>query len=642
MDSLFFPPYSKLIRFFHEQRLAFAIFDASGDLCYMNANFSSFLRHNHFDDDSNFSLFHTLNLDSEELNTLAPFDTYTFDWPFNLTLPPIYDHEMITCTLQKDIQYYYFHMELPPAYCVHLDYLLENTPLIDAQSPFTLASLFEQMDIALCLCELVYSAKEEPLDFYIRFVNPAFEQLVRKPKSELVGICIRDLCSLFEESWFDALDRCEKQNAPILFTKYLSAIKAYWHISISPSHFHHFLITCQDVTDQIRAEQTLAQSDKITVIGQLAGGIAHDFNNQLQIMQSYGDLMSQHLENHPDTTMSSYLNSLLSTVSQSSTLIHQLLNYSRDVTAQFKPIHLNDVLHNVKNIFAVSLQKNVHLHLLLEAINPIIQGDSALIQNALLNLCINSRDALSKGGIIRISTRIVHYDTSTYVGLQQLTPGDYVCCSVWDNGDGIETEDLYTIFEPFFTTKASKGTGMGLSAVCSMIKHHHGAIDVRSVRHEWTQFDLYFPILDAPFTAIDPIKTPKSYVKTSYRIILVDDESVLTQVISSYLETEGHIVQSYTDPQQLLNEASKKLPSFDMGIFDMLMPKMNGFELLRQLSFYIPDIKCIFLSGASTDEEVPEALAPHVLAQIKKPVNLHDLHATIQRLLHSTSISSND
>lgn len=639
MDSLFFPPYSKLIRFFHEQKQGFAIFDTSGILCHMNANFACFLWHDGFSKDIPFSLFETLQLCRYQLEALGTFDTYTFNWPLHRLTPSDLDNQTLLCSLHKDIQCYYLTLDIPTPYCSHIDYLLENTPLIDSQDTFTLPSLFVHMDIAICLCELVYNTNKEPSDFHVRYANPAFERLLGKSKSELIGCRVSDLCSDFNASWLYELQQAETMDRPIRFSEYIPSTKCYYQITISPSSLHHYLIMGQDITDQVRAEQTLARSDTMKVIGQLAGGIAHDFNNHLQIMQSYGDLMTQHLDSHPDSSMSSYLNSLLSAINQSSALIHQLLNYSKSTPDNLKPLPLHDVLRNVKNIFAVSLQKNVHLHLFLDADNPVINGDSALIQNAFLNLCINSRDALINGGVIQISTSRVIYDKPVSIGLYQLPAGHYVRCSIWDNGEGIETEDPYTIFEPFFTTKSNKGTGMGLSAVDSMIKHHKGAIDVHSVRHEWTQFDLYFPVLN--LSSFAPSSKPIfHYDKRSYRILLVDDEPVLTQVIAQFLETEGYIVHTYTNSEQVIADISTALPTIDVALFDKYMPAINGYELLRQLIVYLPNIQCIFLSGASDEASVPSDIASHVLAEIKKPVNLHDLHTTIQRLLQSEPIVS--
>lgn len=314
-------------------------------------------------------------------------------------------------------------------------------------------------------------------------------------------------------------------------------------------------------------------------------------------------------------------------------MIKQLLVFSKEEHFEGVAIDFHLLLHQTKSILTHTINKNIPIQLLLDAKNYTINGDETLLQNAIINMCLNSRDALPNGGLILIRTANITFDKPSVVGSGIIDAGTYLKVSIRDNGDGIAAEDLPYIFEPFFTTKPNKGTGMGLSAVFGTIKNHHGAIDVNSVYGEYTQFDLYLKISSETVQYTKPIKESVINEFVPYNILLVDDEPIISLVISEYLNDLGHSVTVYNSPNELLGDFNTFVEPFDVVLLDVIMPEMNGFELLQELLLLAPSTRAIFLSGYSNKTDIPEFIKPHILAYIEKPVNLNLLNEKIQRFL---------
>lgn len=495
-------------------------------------------------------------------------------------------------------------------------------------------NLYNNMNTGFALHRVILNDQNEPVDFEYVYTNPAYEQLTMLSSKSLMGKTLLDIIPDLEPEIFNHYGRVALHGETAHFTEYVKSLKRYFDFIVYQTEPHYFAVIFSDVTEKIRAEKALAQGDKMNSIGQLAGGIAHDFNNHLQIIRGYSEILDDKLKETHQNELREHINKIQLSVKHSSNMIKQLLAFSKDDHYIGKPMDFHLMLHQTKHILSYTLNKNINIQLFLEANNYQLIGDDSLLQNAIINMCLNSRDALPNGGQIRITTRNIIYAKDTIVGLTKLKAGNYLICSIHDDGNGIAAEDINHIFEPFFTTKSNKGTGMGLAAVFGTVKHHHGAIDVTSQEGEWSNFDIYLPTSDEKVTYTYTKRPSTQAPQSNYKILLVDDEPVITMVMEQYLAEQGHQVSTFNTPNNVLENFNSMEFDFDLVLLDVIMPEMSGFDLLEELILLKPDIKVIFLSGYYNTNNVSEGAKKNILDFIEKPVNLTELNDKIQRLMH--------
>lgn len=497
-------------------------------------------------------------------------------------------------------------------------------------------NLFNNMSTGFALHKILVDDLGKPNDYEYIYVNPSYESLTGLKTDHIIGQRVLDIIPDLEHSFIETYGDIALNGGSTQFTQYSAPLKKYFDIIAYQTEPGYFAVIFSDVTESIRAEKALSQADKMNSIGQLAGGIAHDFNNHLQIIRGYSEMTEAKLKDLGIKDCEEYLDKIHLSVKHSSNMIKQLLAFSKDDHYIGKPMDFHLMLHQTKNVLSYTINRNIPIQLLLEAKSYQIIGDDSLLQNTIINMCLNSRDALPNGGLILIMTRNIHYDKATYVGTNRLNPGEYIICSIRDNGEGILPEDLRRIFEPFYTTKLNKGTGMGLAAVYGTIKHHQGTINVSSEYGEWTQFDIYLPVSKETVNYTYTHKDNLVESFTPYSILLVDDEPVITMVMEQFLTELGHRVTVYNSPNVVLSEFNNLDEQFDVVLLDVIMPEMNGFDLLEELITLKPDVKAIFLSGYFNTNDIKEHMKPHILDYIEKPVNLTKLGDKIQRLLNKT------
>lgn len=512
----------------------------------------------------------------------------------------------------------------------------EKQNILELESErYDMQNLFNNMNTGFALHKIITDSSDKPIDYEFIYVNPAYELLTGLNKNNIIRKSILDVMPNLEFKFIEIYGDIAINGGAKHFVDYSKPLNKYFDIVVYQTEPNYFAVIFSDVTEAIRAEKALTQADKMNSIGQLAGGIAHDFNNHLQIIRGYSEIMEAKLKDLQITELEEYLDKIQLSVKHSSNMIKQLLAYSKDDHFTGKPMDFHLMLHQTKNILSYTINRNIPIQLLLEAKSYQIIGDDSLIQNAIINMCLNSRDALPNGGLILIMTRNIHYDKSTYVGMTKLVPGDYIICSIRDNGEGIKPDDMKRIFEPFYTTKINKGTGMGLAAVFGTIKHHQGAIDVSSQPGEWTQFDFYLPVSTERVNYSYSSKEHVIDTFVPYNILLVDDEPVITLVMAQFLTEIGHKVTVFKNPSEALSNYINLNQNFDLVLLDVIMPDMNGFDLLEQLIIFDPTVKAIFLSGYFNTNDIKESSKEHILDYIEKPVNLNDLNDKIQRLLRN-------
>jgi signal transduction histidine kinase/CheY-like chemotaxis protein len=376
------------------------------------------------------------------------------------------------------------------------------------------------------------------------------------------------------------------------------------------------LSTVMDVTEQKRLQEQLLQSQKMEVVGQLAGGIAHDFNNMLAGILGAAELIKQRMSVE-DKNMK-MVNLIVNAASRSADLTRDLLAFSRKGVKENSPVNINEIISSVISILERSIDKKVSVLTKSEAENPVVMGDASLLQNALLNLGVNARDAMPEGGSISYGTSIVVLNAADcQIHQNLLTPGPYLLITVSDTGVGIPKEIIGHIFEPFFTTKdQGKGTGLGLAAVYGTVRDHKGSIVVYSEPEHGTVFTIYLPVCGLRSRDSDQ---SKELVRGDCGILLVDDEYILRTTGCDLLEELGYTVYLAENGVQALELYTKHRDSISLVLLDIVMPKLNGKETFLQLKTIHPDVRVLFCSGFHQEGTASELRQLGAQGFIQKP-----------------------
>jgi two-component system, cell cycle sensor histidine kinase and response regulator CckA len=399
-------------------------------------------------------------------------------------------------------------------------------------------------------------------------------------------------------------------------------------------HEHPLLMLSlfRDVTMQRQLEEQLRQSQKMEAIGQLAGGVAHDFNNILTVIQGHAALLMA--ANLPEGGGKS-AQQIVQASERAAGLTRQLLTFSRRQLIQPKRLDMNKVIGDMTNMLSRLLGEDVALQLNYCQSPPMVEADVSMLEQVLLNLVVNARDAMPKGGQLAIRIAIVDTDATYGGGQSESRAGNFVCLSVADTGIGIAPENLHRIFEPFFTTKEiGKGTGLGLATVYGIIKQHQGWIEVDSQVDKGTIFRIYLPCVGSE------AKTPeKQAAQVSIRggnetVLLVEDESPVCELVSRVLRKYGYRVLSASDGVEAIEIWRDYKGEIALLLTDLVMPNnMNGRELAEKLRSERPDLKVIFTSGYSADIVGRDFKLEPELNFLQKPYHPQMLALTVRRCL---------
>ena len=358
-----------------------------------------------------------------------------------------------------------------------------------------------------------------------------------------------------------------------------------------------------DITEMLNLESQFRHSQKLESVGQLAAGVAHDFNNILTVIQGYSDLLIGRCDG--DASMTTPLKQISESARRASGLTRQLLMFSRKQVIQTKAIDLNTVLRNLSNMLTRLLGEDIAVESAYADKLPAIEADTGMIEQIVMNLAVNARDAMDKGGRLTIKTSFVEVNAAYVRQHADSKAGPSVCLSVTDTGSGMSRETMSRIFEPFFSTKAvGKGTGLGLATVYGIVKQHQGWIEVNSELGVGTTFKIFLPATSEPTEQlIESIPLTKASVKgRNETILLVEDEPILREWVREVLESNSYRVLEASNGIEALRVWDGENGKVDLLLTDMVMPEgMTGRDLARQLRARQPGLKVIYTSGYSAD-----------------------------------------
>jgi len=399
-------------------------------------------------------------------------------------------------------------------------------------------------------------------------------------------------------------------------------------------------IFSDDVTEQKHLEDQLRQSQKMDAIGKLAGGVAHDFNNLLTVIQGNASL-PKIMKLTPEMVTRAF-NEILDAANRAATLTRQLLTFSRQQPVNKITLNLNQVVSDMSRMLQRLIGEHIHMQLRLSSEPALVQADASMMEQIVLNLAVNARDAMPKGGTLTLTTRLLSLKQLPPQAPAESTPGDFACLEVRDTGTGIAEEHLSRIFEPFFTTKAvGQGTGIGLATVFGITQKHGGWVTVDSQPEAGASFSVFMPLLSTPVQAPveEEIVLPESGIRGSATILIVEDESTVRTIVKHVLTSHGYEVHEAVNGPEALTLWEKIGPQVDLLLTDMVMPGgMSGHQLAQQLSVQKPGLKIIYTSGYSAEMFRRDSLLPDDAILLRKPYTAAQLLKEVQRLIQPETL----
>lgn len=396
----------------------------------------------------------------------------------------------------------------------------------------------------------------------------------------------------------------------------------------------HFICIKEDITERKQLENQLRHSQKMEAIGQLAGGIAHDFNNILTAIIGYSSIIQLKLPD--DSPMKKNAEQIVTTAERGALLTQGLLAFSRKQATNLGVINLNEILSRLQQLLLRLISEDINLEVILAPQSLSVMADSVQIEQVLMNLTTNARDAMPNGGSIVIATEEICIDNEFILARGFGKHGRYAMLTVTDNGEGMAAEVVKHIFEPFYTTKElGKGTGLGLSIVYGIIKKHNGYITCHSVVGIGTTFQLYLPILSEATVSAVPVSeiyTPDRQDKHEVILVAEDDETsrLITRKI---LEEFGYSVLEAVDGQEALELFISNRDRIDLVMLDVIMPRLNGREVYDAVRSLDPSVKVLFCSGYSEDLVVRQGGFGVGLDCLPKPYSPKELLMKIRKVL---------
>jgi signal transduction histidine kinase/CheY-like chemotaxis protein len=346
-------------------------------------------------------------------------------------------------------------------------------------------------------------------------------------------------------------------------------------------------------------EEKLRHSQKMEAIGTLAGGVAHDFNNILMAINGYGALLQIELDE--GGKLWSYADQIIKAGDRAANLTQRLLAFTRKQIISPKPLLLDDVVRNIEKLLTRLITEDIEIGFRLEAGNSVIMADSGQLDQVLINLVANARDAMTQGGEIKIATSVTTLGEDFVKEHDQQGAGAYALVTVSDNGVGIAENVMGRIFDPFFTTKeVGKGTGLGLSMVYGIVKQHNGIIEVDTEVGRGTTFRIYLPLIDQGRKELHN-KAPELLPGKMETLLVAEDDSAVMGFLKGLLESNGYNVIAVSNGEDAVKEFIRFKETIRLVLFDVIMPRKNGKEAFDEIVRISPDVKAIFISGYTSD-----------------------------------------
>ncbi len=396
----------------------------------------------------------------------------------------------------------------------------------------------------------------------------------------------------------------------------------------------------QNVTERVALEERLRQSQKMEAVGRLAGGVAHDFNNLLTVILGYSQILAEGVP--AGSRLAESTAQIKSAADRASGITRQLLAFSRKAVLSPRVINRNEIMLNLDSLLRRLIGEDIEVLTVPATDLGSVKADPGQIEQVIMNLALNARDAMPHGGKLTLETTNERLDESYARGHQPAEPGRYVMLAVSDTGHGMTLETQARIFEPFYTTKeVGKGTGLGLSMVYGIVKQSGGYIWVYSEPDRGTTFKIYLPRVDQPVEPSGMERRPRNIQRGTETILLVEDDSQLRQLSSSVLAHCGYKMLVAATPEEGLAICKENHHNIHLLITDVVMPRMNGRQLAEQIVKLSPNVRVLYISGYTSNAIVHYGVLDSGLWFLPKPFTLSALMAKVREVLDSASPQAN-
>ena len=482
----------------------------------------------------------------------------------------------------------------------------------------------------------------------IEYVNPAFEALTGYSPRELMGQTPRVLKSdlqtpeLYKELWQTILSgnvfRCTMVNRKKNGDAFV-AEKTITPLRDGAGKVTHFISNDRDITDRRRMENQIQQAQKMDAVGRLAGGVAHDFNNLLMVISSYAELMLDTLT--PQHPLRRNVDEIQKASRRAADLTRQLLAFGRKQMQTLQLLDLNLIIEDINKMLPRLIGEDIELVFNPGAKLGEVKSDPVQIEQILLNLVANARDAMPKGGRLVIETSNLRLDNAYVQEHSIVPPGDYVLLTVTDSGTGIAPEHLLHIFEPFYTTKEEgKGTGLGLATVYGIVKQNSGFIWVYSEPGLGTTFKIYLPGASQAKIAGQPALPSEGCPRGCETLLLAEDEEAVRESIREFLSLNGYTVLEAQNGTEALALARGYDGPIHLMIADVVMPQVGGAKLAGELAIDRPDMKILFVCGYAEATFQRHGAIDLTTRFLQKPFSLKALARKIREVLDAEKASA--
>jgi two-component system, cell cycle sensor histidine kinase and response regulator CckA len=478
-------------------------------------------------------------------------------------------------------------------------------------------------------------------------VNAAVASFYGKPIEEIIGKTAFDLTD------FESARRLTANDKSILETGESSTVNFQ---TAQTGALEYFLVTraayrdnigkiigiigiTRNITKYHEMEERLRQSQKMEAIGTLAGGVAHDFNNILMVIGGYSSVLSEALQAEPK--LLGHVEQIQKSGERAASLTRQLLAFSRKQTIQPAPLNLNEVVASIEKLLHRLIGEDIQISTVLEPKLGPIMADSGQMEQVILNLAVNARDAMPEGGTLTIETRHTRLVNGKSRGQSELRAGEYVELIVTDSGVGMSAEIQSHIFEPFFTTKAAgKGTGLGLSSVYGIVQQARGQVTFESVPGAGTSFRISLPRIESAVNVQISEDNSATRLRGGETVLLVEDDAAVCELVSAVLTSQGYSILAARHPRDA--EAICKLQPgrIQLLLTDVIMPETSGPELAQRLTALNPQMRVLFMSGYIDDSVVRQEIRERGIAYLQKPFSPLNLAKKVREVLDSAAVHS--
>ncbi len=503
--------------------------------------------------------------------------------------------------------------------------------------------LFREMRDGLALQEIICDETGRPVDYRFLAVNPSFERLTGLKAEEIIGRTVREVLPGTEQSWIATYGEVALTGQPAMFESYTQPLGKYFEVRAFRPAPMQFACIFADITERKRAEEKnsalqaqLHQAQKMESIGRLAGGVAHDFNNLLTVINGYSHLLLSKLnENDP---LWETIEAIHSAGERAAALTRQLLAFSRKQVLAPRRLNINRVVEEMRPMLERLVGEDIEVKTALHAEGGMVNADPHQLEQVIMNLVVNARDAMPGGGKLLLETAYVDLDEEYKRSHPETATGSFVRLAVSDTGVGMDNETKSRIFEPFFTTKdTAKGSGLGLSMVQGIVVQSGGHIEVYSEEGRGTTFKIYLPAITGAAARHSVPETAPALGRNE-TVLVVEDQAEVRKYATAVLRSYGYRVMSVENPDEALVICEKE--KIDVVLTDVVMPHVSGRELANRLSKVQPATKVLFMSGYTDNVIVHHGMLEEGTNFIQKPFNPAELASKVRAVLESPKTES--